>query len=68
MVNVQLVEKWVAVFGDRSCEDDNFVEFSNAFEKSVDAGALDYVDVVVLTFDFYGDCEVCLVEDLRLSQ
>jgi hypothetical protein len=62
--DVELVEKGIAVFGYGCGEDDNFVDLSDAFEEGVDAGALDYVDVVVLSFDFDRDCEIGLVEDL----
>ena len=61
---VQLIEKWVAVFRHRSGENDDFVDFANALEESIDTGALDYVDVVVLTFDLDRDSEVGLMKDL----
>ena len=61
---VQLIEKWVAVFRHRSGENDDFVDFANALEEGVDTGALDDVDVVVLAFNFYRDCEVGLMENL----
>jgi hypothetical protein len=61
---VQLIEKWVAVFGHRSGEHDDFVDFANALEESVDTGAFNDVDVVVLAFDFYRNSEVGLVENL----
>jgi hypothetical protein len=59
-----LVQKGVAVFGYGCSEDDNFVNLTDAFQESVDARALDYVDVVILSFDFNGNCEIGLVEDL----
>lgn len=61
---VQLIEKWVAVFRNRSGENDDFVDFANALEEGVDTRALDYVDVVILAFNFYRDCKVGLVENL----
>ena len=62
--DVQLIEERVAVFWYRGGEHNDLVDFANALEESIDTGALDYVDVVVLTFDLDRDSEVGLVKDL----
>jgi len=59
-----LVEEGIAVLGNGCGEDDNFVDLADAFQESIDARALDYVNVVILAFDFDRDCEIGLVEDL----
>ena len=59
--NVQLIQKWVAVFGYRGRENDNFVDFANALEEGIDTWSLDYVDIVILTFNFNRNCKVGLV-------
>ena len=65
VVDVELVEKGIAVFRDRSREDNDFVEFADTFEESIYAWSFYDVDVVVLSFYFDGYGEVCLVENLR---
>lgn len=68
IVDVELVQERVAIFADRSCEDNDFVQFPDPFEKGIDARPLDYVDVVVLAFDFDGYSEVRVVEKLHGGQ
>jgi hypothetical protein len=61
-----LVEEGIAVLGNGCGEDNNFVDLADAFQESIDARALDYVNVVILAFDFDRDCEIGLVEDLTM--
>jgi hypothetical protein len=62
--DVELVEEGIAVFGYRCGEDDNFVDLADTFQESINARAFDYVDIVVLSFNFDGNGEIGLVEDL----
>jgi hypothetical protein len=64
--DVELVEEGITVLGYGCGEDDNFVDLADAFEEGIDPRALDYIDVVVLSFDFDRDCEIGLVEDLTV--
>ena len=65
--DVELVEEGITVLGYGCGEDNNFVDLADAFQESIDAWALDYVDVVVLSFDFDGNCEIGLVQDLTVQ-
>ena len=65
VVNVQLVEQRVAVFGDGSCEDDHFVYFTDSLEERINARSFYDIHVVILAFDFDWNGEVCLMEDLK---
>lgn len=61
VVNIQLVEKRVPVLRYGRSEDHDLIELTYALHEGVDAGPLDDVDVVVLTFDLDWNCEVGLV-------
>lgn len=61
VVNVQLVEKRVAVLRYGRSEDHDLVELTHALHEGIDAGPLDDINVVVLTFDLDWDREVGLV-------
>lgn len=50
--------------GDRGCEHDHFVQFTDPFHELIDSWSLDHVDVVILTFDFDRNSEVSSLEDL----
>jgi hypothetical protein len=62
--DIELVEEGIAVLGYGCGEDNNFVDLADAFEEGIDARALDYVDVVILAFNFDRNCEIGLVENL----
>ena len=64
VVDVQLIEQRVAVFGHRGCEDDHFVDLTHSLEESIDARPFYDIDVVVLPFDFDWNGHVGLMEDL----
>jgi hypothetical protein len=64
LMNIQLVEEGVAVFGHRCGEHYDLVNLAHAFEKGIHARPFYDVDVVILTFNLNGDREICLVEDL----
>lgn len=55
-----------AYLGDGGSEDDYLVELAHPFHKGIDTRALDDVHVVILSFDFYRDGEICLVQNLEL--
>jgi len=61
-----LVEERVAVLGYGCSKDNNLVDLADAFEEGINARALDYVDVVILAFNFDGNCEIGLVKNLTM--
>lgn len=63
--DVELVQERVAVFAYGCSENDDFVDFTDALEESIDTRAFNDIDVVVLTFDFNGNGEVGLVQNLE---
>lgn len=68
VVDVELIENRVAVFGDGGCEDHDLVQLADSFHEGVDARSFDDVDVMVLAFNLDWYREVCLVEDLDGGQ
>ena len=52
-------------FGYRGSENYYFVEFAYPLHKLVYTRPLNYVDVMILSFDLNRYCEVCLVQDLK---
>lgn len=65
IVDVELVEEWVSVFGHRSSEDHNFIDLSDPFQESINARPFYDVYVVILPFDFNRNREVSLMKDLQ---
>lgn len=63
-----MVQDRVTVLRDGSGEDHDLIQLAHAFEKGIDAGAFDDVDVVILTLDLDGQGEVRLVKDLAYCQ
>jgi hypothetical protein len=55
-----------AYLGDGCSEYNNFVQLADALHELVDAWSLDDVYVVVLAFNFNGNGEVSLVQDLAI--
>lgn len=66
-VDVELVEKWVSVLGDRRCKHDDLVKLTHSLQERIHAGSFYDVDVMVLTFDLDWDGEICLMQNLRWS-
>ena len=64
IVDVELVEEWISVFGHRSSEDHDFIDLSDPFEESINARPFYDVYVVILPFDFNRNREVCLMKNL----
>lgn len=46
---------------DRRCENHHFIQFTHPLHEFIDTGALDDIDIVVITLDLDGYCEVGLV-------
>jgi hypothetical protein len=82
-MDVQLVQKWVAVlqtlvletcrnwaktyFGDGCGEHDNFIQLAHPLHELIDTRTLDNVYVVVLAFNLDRNGEVGLMKDLAKS-
>lgn len=65
IVDIELVEEGVAIFGNRRGENDDLIDLSNSLQECIDARPLYDIDVMVLTFDLDWDGKVCLMQDLH---
>lgn len=78
---IQLVEERVAILealantdSGRKCtylryrrsKDNNLIEFSNTLHELIDTRPFNNIYIVVLSFNFNWNCEVCLMEYLTL--
>jgi hypothetical protein len=50
--------------GDRSRENNNFVEFSYPLHELVHAGSLNDINIMIVALDLYRYCEIGLVQYL----
>jgi hypothetical protein len=79
-VNIELIQQRVAILlplatlttdeqetylRDGSGKDDYFVQFPDPFHKSIHPRSLDYIDIMILSFDFHRDGKISLMENLR---
>jgi hypothetical protein len=53
---------------DGRCEHHYFIEFTDPLHEFIDTGALDDINVMVVTLNFDRYCEICLMQNLEARQ
>jgi len=65
LVDVQLIEKRIAILGHRGGKDDNLIELTNSLHELVDSWSLDYIDIMIVALNLHWYREVGLVQNLE---
>ncbi len=61
----QLYQRGATYLGNRSCENNDFIELTNSLHKLVYSRSLDHIDVVVIALNFHWYREIGLMQDLH---